>query len=405
MTSPGDHRSSSESAQSTRPLKILIGADTFAPDINGAARFAERLAAGLVQRGHEVHVAAPNSAYRRAAARTEVIEGEPMTMHRLPSVRWAPHDWLRFVWPWRAKHYARKVLDRVQPDVVHIQSHIIIGRGLSRIAHERGIPVIATNHVMAENLLDHSAMPRAWDAQIVKWAWADAARTFALTRAVTTPTRRAADFLERTVGISGVIPISCGIDRSHYLPVVGPREKNRIIFVGRLTAEKQIDVILHAMTKLDPALDVTFDIVGGGDQRKNLENLTRDLGLADRVTFHGRISDEELRALYSRASVFVIASIAELQSIATMEAMASALPVVAADAVALPHLVHDGENGYLFPPGDVTVLAERLTTVLTADAAEYERMQRASLDGVAVHDITRTLDTFEALYRDEPLPE
>ncbi|GAA2909598.1 glycosyltransferase involved in cell wall biosynthesis [Microbacterium keratanolyticum] len=405
MTSPGDHRSSSESAQSTRPLKILIGADTFAPDINGAARFAERLAAGLVQRGHEVHVAAPNSAYRRAAARTEVIEGEPMTMHRLPSVRWAPHDWLRFVWPWRAKHYARAVLDRVQPDVVHIQSHIIIGRGLSRIAHERGIPVIATNHVMAENLLDHSAMPRAWDAQIVKWAWADAARTFALTRAVTTPTRRAADFLERTVGISGVIPISCGIDRSHYLPVVGPREKNRIIFVGRLTAEKQIDVILHAMTKLDPALDVTFDIVGGGDQRKNLENLTRDLGLADRVTFHGRISDEELRALYSRASVFVIASIAELQSIATMEAMASALPVVAADAVALPHLVHDGENGYLFPPGDVTVLAERLTTVLTADAAEYERMQRASLDGVAVHDITRTLDTFEALYRDEPLPE
>ncbi|MFC9983834.1 glycosyltransferase [Microbacterium keratanolyticum] len=405
VTSPGDHRSSSESAQSTRPLKILIGADTFAPDINGAARFAERLAAGLVQRGHDVHVAAPNSAYRRAAARTEVIEGEPMTMHRLPSVRWAPHDWLRFVWPWRAKHYARKVLDRVQPDVVHIQSHIIIGRGLSRIAHERGIPVIATNHVMAENLLDHSAMPRAWDAQIVKWAWADAARTFALTRAVTTPTRRAADFLERTVGISGVIPISCGIDRSHYLPVVGPREKNRIIFVGRLTAEKQIDVILHAMTKLDPALDVTFDIVGGGDQRKNLENLTRDLGLADRVTFHGRISDEELRALYSRASVFVIASIAELQSIATMEAMASALPVVAADAVALPHLVHDGENGYLFPPGDVTVLAERLTTVLTADAAEYERMQRASLDGVAVHDITRTLDTFEALYRDEPLPE
>ena len=405
MTSPGDHRSSSESAQSTRPLKILIGADTFAPDINGAARFAERLAAGLVQRGHEVHVAAPNSAYRRAAARTEVIEGEPMTMHRLPSVRWAPHDWLRFVWPWRAKHYARAVLDRVQPDVVHIQSHIIIGRGLSRIAHERGIPVIATNHVMAENLLDHSAMPRAWDAQIVKWAWADAARTFALTRAVTTPTRRAADFLERTVGISGVIPISCGIDRSHYLPVVGPREKNRIIFVGRLTAEKQIDVILHAMTKLDPALDVTFDIVGGGDQRKNLENLTRDLGLAERVTFHGRVSDEELRALYSRASVFAIASIAELQSIATMEAMASALPVVAADAVALPHLVHDGENGYLFPPGDVAVLAERLTTVLTADAAEYERMQRASLDGVAVHDITRTLDTFEALYRDEPLPE
>ncbi|WP_404436357.1 glycosyltransferase [Microbacterium aerolatum] len=387
------------------PLKILIGCDTFAPDINGAARFAERLAAGLVQRGHDVHVVAPNRKYRRAEPATEVIEGEPMTLHRLPSVRWAPHDWLRFVWPWRSKHYARKVLDRVKPDVVHIQSHIVIGRGLSRIAHQRGIPVVATNHVMAENILDHTTMPKFVDDIVLKLAWADAKRTFDLTRAITTPTRRAADFLERTVEVDGVIPVSCGIDRTQYTPVMGKPEKNRMVFVGRLTAEKQVEVILEAMTKLDPALDVSFDIVGGGDQRKSLERLAGELGLAERVVFHGRTTDEELRALLTRASLFVIASIAELQSIATMEAMASALPVVAADAVALPHLVHDGENGYLFEPGDADELAARLTDVFTAPAEEYERMQQASLDGVIVHDINRTLDTFEALYRDQPLPE
>nr|WP_246286183.1 glycosyltransferase [Microbacterium pseudoresistens] len=386
-------------------MTILIGCDTFSPDINGAARFAERLAAGLVQRGHDVHVVAPNQRYRKAAPRTEVIEGSPMTLHRLPSVRWAPHDWLRFVWPWRSKHWARVVLDRVQPDVVHIQSHIVIGRGLARIAHQRGIPVIATNHVMPENILDHTTMPKFIDDLVVKLAWDDAKRTFDLTRAVTTPTRKAADFLESTIDIGEVHPVSCGIDASQYTPVIGPREKNRIVFVGRLTAEKQIEVILSAMTKLDPALDASFDIVGGGDQRKSLEELTAQLGLADRVTFHGRTTDEQLRALLSRASVFAIASIAELQSIATMEAMASALPVVAADAVALPHLVHDGENGYLFTPGDADDLAAKLTAVLTASPAEYERLQRASLDGVAVHDITRTLDTFEALYRGEPLPE
>ena len=352
-----------------------------------------------------MHVVAPNQAYRRTQPHTEVIEGEPMTLHRLPSLRWAPHDWLRFVWPWRSKHYARKVLDQVQPDVVHIQSHIVIGRGLAYIANERGIPVIATNHVMAENILDHTTMPKFIDDLVLKFAWADAKRTFDMTRAITTPTRRAADFLEKTVEVDGVIPVSCGIDRTQYTPVIAPREKNRIIFVGRLTAEKQVEVILKAMTKLDPALATTFDIVGGGDQRKQLEHLTAQLGLADRVTFHGRTSDEELRALLSRASLFVIASIAELQSIATMEAMASALPIVAADAVALPHLVHDGENGYLFEPGNVDELAARLTDVLTAEPAEYERMQRASLDGVAIHDINRTLDTFEALYRDEPLPE
>lgn len=388
-----------------RPLRILIGADTFSPHVNGAARFAERLAAGLVARGHDVHVSAPSVGHGNAGTATEVIEGEKMVMHRLPAYRFLPHDWLTFVLPWRGKHYARVVLDEIKPDVVHIQSHIIIGRGLAREARKRGIPVVATNHVMAENILDFTTLPDFLDRIFVKLAWADAERTFKMTRAVTTPTRKAADFLESTIDISGVIPISCGIDRSNYSPDLTPRDANRILFVGRLTTEKHIDVALKALSQLDPALDASFDIVGGGDQRAKLEALAQQLGVASRVTFHGHASEEDLRALYSRASVFAIASIAELQSIATMEAMASGLPIVAANAVALPHLVHDGENGYLFEPGDADELAARLTDVLTAAPDERTRMQQASLDAVAVHDITRTLDTFEALYRGRPLPE
>lgn len=387
-----------------RPLTILLGCDTFSPDINGAARFAERLAAGLVARGHRVHVVAPNTRYRRAAPALEEVEGQPMTLHRLPSVRWPRHDWLRFVWPWRAKHYARRVLGEVQPDVVHIQSHIVIGRGLSRIARRRGIPIVATNHVMPENILDFTMLPAALNKVVVRLAWADAKRTFDLTSAITTPTRKAADFLERTIDIAGVIPISCGIDKSQYSPDLTPRSENRIVFVGRITAEKQIDVILRAVAKLDPALDVAFDIVGGGDQFAALEKLAGELGIGDRVTFFGRTSDEQLRATLSRASVFAIASIAELQSIATMEAMASGLPVVAADAVALPHLVENGRNGYLFTPGDVDELAARLTDVLTQTQDEREAMQKASLEMVSAHDIDRTLDTFEALYRGEGAP-
>ncbi|MGN7969702.1 glycosyltransferase [Microbacterium sp. 22296] len=388
-----------------RPLRVLIGADTFLPHVNGAARFAERLAAGLVARGHDVHVSAPSIGHRNGGTATETVEGQPVVMHRLPAFRFRPHDWITYVLPWRSKHYARIVLDEVKPDVVHIQSHIVIGRGLTREARKRGIPVVATNHVMAENILDFTTLPDFLDRIVVKLAWADAERTFKMTRAVTTPTRRAADFLEKTIDISGVIPVSCGIDRANYRPDLTPRDANRLLFVGRLTTEKHIDVVLHALAQLDPALDVTFDIVGGGDQRAKLEALAQQLGVAERVTFHGHASDDDLRALYSRASLFVIASIAELQSIATMEAMASGLPIVAANAVALPHLVHHGENGYLFEPGDADELAARLTDVLTASPEERTRMQQASLDAVAVHDITRTLDTFEALYRGRPLPE
>ncbi len=401
MTTPA---TPAPSSSEDPPLRVLIGADTFLPHVNGAARFAERLAAGLVARGHIVHVMAPSDGHQSGVF-TEVIEGEPMTMHRLPAYRFLPHDWLTFVLPWRSKHYARRVLDKVKPDVVHIQSHIIIGRGLAREARKRGIPVIATNHVMAENILDFTTLPDSLDRIFVKLAWADAQRTFALTRAVTTPTRRAADFLESTIDIRGVIPVSCGIDRANYTADLEPRDANRILFVGRLTSEKGIDVVLRALAQLDPELNTTFDVVGGGDQRRNLEQLAEQLGVADRVTFHGHASEEDLRALYTRASVFAIASIAELQSIATMEAMASGLPIVAANAVALPHLVHDGENGYLFEPGNAEELAARLTDVLTAAPEERLRMQQASLDGVRVHDIGRTLDTFEALYRGRPLPE
>ncbi|KAA9108565.1 glycosyltransferase [Microbacterium rhizomatis] len=380
-----------------------MACDTFAPDVNGAARFAERLSAGLARRGHDVHVLTPGITPWHSRVAVEEFEGAEITVHRPPGWRYLPHDWLRFVLPWRAKHYARQVIDAVHPDVIHSQSHIVLGRALTRVAHQRGIPVISTNHVMPENIIDFTTMPPLINKLVVKLSWDDAMRTFGMSRAVTTPTRKAADFLESTVGITGVIPISCGIDKSNYSPDFTPRTQMRVVFVGRLTTEKHVDTVLRAIALLVPELDIQFDVVGGGDQLRSLEQLTRELGLEDRVHFHGRTSEEELRSYLSHASVFAIASIAELQSIATIEAMASGLPIVAANAVALPHLVREGENGYLFEPGNAQDAADKLRLVLTAPPEEYRRMQQASLDGVLVHDIERTLDTFEALYRGEPV--
>lgn len=382
----------------------MIGCDTFSPDVNGAARFAERLAAGLVERGHEVHVVAPGQRWRRTQPGTEIIEGQPMTVHRLPALRWLPHDWLRFVLPWRARHHVRRVLERVTPDVIHIQSHIIIGRALAAEGSKRHIPIIATNHVMPENVLDFTLLPERMKRLFVRWGWHDADRVLAHASAVTTPTRRAADFLERNTKRREVLPVSCGLRASVYTADLTPRTEHSLVFVGRATLEKEIDVIIRAVARLDPSLNATFTVVGDGDQRKNLEKLAEDLGVSDRVIFTGRVDDETLRGHLTRSSVFVIASIAELQSIATMEAMASGLPILAANAMALPHLVQHGGNGYLFQPGNDRELADRLTQVFSLDEAAYLAMQEASLEAVKMHDLDRTLDTFEALYRGEPTP-
>jgi len=398
---PTDPTGADQHADAPR-LTVLIAADTFPPDVNGAANFAERLAVGLAGRGHDVHVLAPAPG-RRHGTFHEEHAGTTLTVHRLYSTRWPLHDWLRFATPWRAQANAERVIARIQPDVVHIQSHIVIGRAVVRVANRLGIRAVATNHFMPENLLEHTGLPHALRATAVRWAWADASRTYHRVQAMTSPTQKAATFLEKAIGVRGVLAVSCGIDASHYTARADRPRDAKIVFVGRVTAEKQIDVLLRAMTKIDPAVGATLTIVGGGDLLKQLQQATIDLGLANRVTFVGYLSDAELRQTLTDSSVFAMPSIAELQSIASLEAMASGLPIVVADAMALPHLVDEGENGWLFRPGDADDLAEKLTRVLTADDETYLAMRRASLRMIEGHDIERTLNVFEALYRGEPV--
>lgn len=391
---------SSSTSEDAAPLRILIGADTFVPDVNGAANFTSRLAAGLIGRGHEVQVEAPAFGPKHGRF-VEEHDGAKFVVHRVYSWRWFPHDWLRFVLPWRSQAHAARILDLVKPDVVHIQSHIVIGRGLARQATLRGIPVIATNHFMPENLIQHTLLPKFLRKKAISIAWKDAAKTYHLCEAITTPTRKGAEFLEAATDLTGVHAISCGINASEYTASFEKKTENRILFVGRVTGEKHIDVLIKAVAKLDPELDAKLEIVGGGDLMNQLKKLAHDVGIADRTTFTGYLDDDELKAAYTNATVFAIPSIAELQSIATMEAMSSGLPVVAANAMALPHLVHPGENGYLFEPEDVDELAAMLTKVLTASHAELTRLKRNSMKLIAPHDIERTLTTFERLYRGE----
>lgn len=386
-------------------MRILIGCDTFAPDINGAATFAKRLAVALTKRGHDVHVVAP-APDRHHGERRETHDGVEFTVHRLYSWPWPPHPWVRYALPWRVHANARRVLDRVQPDVVHFQSHINIGRGLVDEAKRRGIRIVGTNHTMPENIAQHvTIFPKPIVDKLVDAQWRSAARIFGLADVVTTPTKRSSDYLEQMTGLSGVHSISNGLDASEYTPDFGPRTENRIVFVGRLDEEKHIDELIRATAKLDPALDAKLDIVGGGEDEPRLRRIAAEQGVADRVTFHGRISDDDLRHVLTRGTVFAMPSRAELQCIAAMEAMATALPVVAANAMALPHLVHNDENGYLFTPGDVDEFARHLTTVLTAPPKKLEKMKKESQRIVAAHALGATIDTFEALYRGEEVTD
>jgi len=111
------------------------------------------------------------------------------------------------------------------------------------------------------------------------------------------------------------------------------------------------------------------------------------------------IEDEDLPKTYASCDVFCIAGIAELQSIVTMEAMATGKPIIAVNALALPHLVQDGFNGYTYEPGDIKTLAARLIELLS-DQRKREIMGQKSLEIIAQHDIHKTLAAYEKLYQD-----
>jgi glycosyltransferase involved in cell wall biosynthesis len=129
--------------------------------------------------------------------------------------------------------------------------------------------------------------------------------------------------------------------------------------VGRLVPIKALDLLITAMASLP---DAHLVVVGDGDERAALEATARRLGLTERVHFTGWWKD--IPGVMSDLDVVALSSRNEGTPVALIEALASARPVVATDVGGVRHVVHDGEDGLLVPPGDADALASALRTLL-----------------------------------------
>lgn len=388
-------------------LTVLIGADTYPPDINGAAQFSSRLAHALADRGHTVHVMAPKQ--EKGATSRHTVDG--IVEHRMRSHKVITHPYMRLNFPWEIYAEADRLVQEIQPDVIHIQCHYIIGRVLARIGAKRGVRVVATNHVMPENITPFLPFNERVNAVFEKISWSDMRRVLSRAAVVTTPTQIGADAMESAGKFSRpVMPVSNGIQSSDYELAPGetvekPAGELTIFFAGRLAVEKNIDVLIEGFSRLPAELlqQTVLEVAGTGEILGELQAKAAACGVADRVRFLGYISDEELRAGYLRADVFCQPGTAELQSLVTLEAMSASKPVVLANALALPHLVDPGKNGYLFTPGDTAELAARLADVLSLPEDERKAMGECSRQMVARHAAEKTWETFESLYVSDDL--
>lgn len=381
------------------PLTILVVAETYPPDVNGSAQFSRRLAQAMAQRGHNVHVAAPRPGRGRTIRR---MDGR-VTEHRLRSHAAFTYTTFNLCLPWEVSSEIKQILDDVNPDVVHIECHYILGRLFAREASRRGIRLIGTNHFIPENIEQHLPLPDLIRRIYRRFSWRDMANVFRLCDVVTAPTPLAVEAMKDNGFNYPVYALSNGIDAQEYQlypgEILEETEHPRILFVGRLDPEKNVDVLIRALARVRDRTNAVLEVVGQGSEYESLASLAQMLGIADRVIFRGFISDDDLRRAYLGASLFSQPGTAELQSLVTLEAMASSCPVLLADARALPHLVDSGVNGWLFPAGDDAAVAQRFVEFFALPLERQQAMGEASRKLVEQHSFGATIKAFERMYR------
>ncbi len=140
-----------------------------------------------------------------------------------------------------------------------------------------------------------------------------------------------------------------------------------------------MQVLLEAFAQVADELPTArLALVGDGDDVPSLREQATSLSIADRIDWHGPLSGHELVSAYQQASVVVLPSLTESESfgMTLIEAMSCGRPVIGSRIGGIPHVIREGVDGLLVPPGDPGALADALGTVLT-DHARRESMGAA----------------------------
>jgi glycosyltransferase involved in cell wall biosynthesis len=239
------------------------------------------------------------------------------------------------------------------------------------------------------------------------YLWKGFSKVFNQVSLVITPTETGARLIRPRLKVN-VIAISSDISLKVFNPSGDTRkikeryfipDKPVLLYVGRLDPEKHIEEILIAVATAVKKIDFCFVVIGKGISKTTLEKLTKELGITDIVIFTGFVPDDDLPYFYKLSRCFIIASIAELLSLATLQAMASGLPVISVNAGALGEIVKDKLNGYLYNEGDIPAIVQSIENIFTNDDI-YTKMSKKSREYVQEHDINKTLESFEKLYQD-----
>ncbi len=403
-------------------MKVAIFTDSYLPKIDGVAISTEQFCRLLVPYGHEFIISCPDYGPDDAGTGPGIASvrfpNKPLPTY--PDVKLATLSLRRI----------RQVMDW-QPDLVHIETPGLLGQYGIAAARLYGVPVVGTYHTMVNEVGMYISPYRLLKldklvervkgtfsrelAQELRKAEASSRKSLSnriilrmtnelynRCEVVISPTNLIAQELKNGGVRRPLEVVSNGLELTAFdSKTVEPPAADdvpRYLHVGRLSFEKNVDVLLWAFLRIRQEQPrATLDIYGDGPALTTLQDEARRLQIDEAVTFHGFVDRATLPAIYRQYHCFLTASTMETQGLVVLEALASGLPAVGVHAYALPELIHSGENGFIANPADDQVIASSAVKI-TSDRELFVRFSQNSLNIAAQHDVNRSVMRLERIY-------
>lgn len=300
----------------------------------------------------------------------------PAKVIEIPSIRFPLYKDYRM--PIAGKSKFQDALDQFKPDVIHVHSPDLIAWSAASYAKRRNIPIIATHHTDFVKYLPYYHL-----SFLSPLAWLLLRKIYNRMRLVTTPSTVMADGLTKH-GIKNVVALPWGIDINAFNPkfksrewrikIAGDEIRPILIFVSRLTWEKDLMTLAKTYELLKKnKVDFVLVVVGEGPIKEELEKLMPE------AKFLGYLKGLELSTAYASPDIFLFPSTTETFGNVTIEAIASGLVPVVADAGGSKAIVQDQKTGLIAKPKDAQDFYEKVV-FLIKNLEARKRMQKAGLE-------------------------
>jgi glycosyltransferase involved in cell wall biosynthesis len=342
-------------------MRIALFTETFLPKVDGIVTRLSHTVDHLQRLGNQVLVVSPDGGLTEyKGAKIYGIPGFPLPLY--PELKLA-----------LPRPSMRQVLETFQPDLIHLVNPAVLGLGGLYYAKSLDVPLVASYHTHLPKYLEHYGLGML---EGVLWELLKAVHNQAQINLCTSTAMQEA---LTDHGIERVAVWQKGVDTELFQPHLGSLEMRShltqghpesplLLYVGRLSAEKEIDRIKPVLQAIPGA---RLALVGDGPYRQELEK-----HFADTPThFVGYMTGQTLASAFASADAFVFPSRTETLGLVLLEAMAAGCPVIAANAGGIPDIVTDGVNGYLFDPSEEGG-AIAATQKLLAHAAERETLRQ-----------------------------